>query len=85
MTEQPTEPRHGEPGHVCHPDVIEAMPSIAGVIIRQDPEHDDAMLVETWSHGLTKRQAAHVLHQIANTWEEDAAVADLEAEVRRLN
>lgn len=71
-------PQHGEPGHVCHS--IDATQSLAGVVLFQHPEYEDRLVAESWSHGLSKRGAAHILRQIADGWDADADADDAAAD-----
>jgi hypothetical protein len=73
-----TEPKHGEPGHVCHRAEIDATDALAGVIIRQHPDQEDALTADAWSHGLTKRAAASILKDLAAEWDKDADAEDAE-------
>lgn len=82
MTETPA---HGEPGHVCRPVAIDATESLAGIIIAQHPDHEDRLVAESWSNGLTKRAAAHVIRQIADAWDQDADVEESQAIARECN
>jgi hypothetical protein len=73
------QPGHGEPGHVCRPMTIDATESLAGVIIGQHPEFEDRLVADSWSHGLSKRAAAFILHQIADGFDVDADAEDAAA------
>jgi hypothetical protein len=85
MTEQPEQPRHGEPGHVCQPRTIDATETLAGVIIGQHPTDPRKLTADTWSHGMTKRDFAFILHQLADEYDQDADLEDAQATGRRLN
>ena len=78
MTEQPEQPRHGEPGHVCRHALIDATHALAGVIIRANPDQEDSLVAESWSNGLGKRAAASILKDLAAEWDKDADAEEAE-------
>jgi hypothetical protein len=82
MTETPA---HGEPGHVCRTMAIDATESLAGIIIGQHPDREDCLVAESWSNGMTKRDAAHVIRQIADQWDQDADLEESQAIARERN
>jgi hypothetical protein len=55
---------------------------VACILMRAEPDVRGAFRVNSWVHGLSKRQAAHVVAQLAREWQ---AEADAEAERVRLN
>jgi hypothetical protein len=59
--------------------VVDGKDSLAGLIVRRHDEDPRMLTVEAWVVGLSKRAAAHVLRQIAASWDKAAADADAEA------
>jgi hypothetical protein len=72
-------PAHGQPR------AIDATQSLAGVIIGNHPTDPRRLIADSWSHGLSKRDAASVLHQLADQWDEDADLEDAQAAARERN
>ena len=72
-------PGHGEEGHECVPDVIDASGALAGLLVFPHPERAGALTADAWSHGISKRAAAHILRQIAEGWDKDADAEEAEA------
>lgn len=54
----------------------------AAIILRAEPDLRGAFRINSWIHGLTKRQAAHVIRKLAQEWD---AEADAEAERVAMN
>lgn len=55
-----------------HLHEIDATDSVAGLIIRRNPDRPEMLMCDAWACGLSKRAAANVLRQIAESWETDA-------------
>lgn len=77
MTEQH---KHGEPGHECKPLMVDATDALAGVIIRASDDTPGAVTADSWSHGLTKRAAAFILRDLADSWDADADREEAESQ-----
>lgn len=45
--------------------------TIAGLVIRRNPDRPDMLTCDAWATGLSKTAAAGILRQIADSWEAD--------------
>jgi hypothetical protein len=50
---------------------IDATDSVAGLIIRRNPDRPDLLTCDAWANGISKTGAAAILRQIADSWEAD--------------
>ena len=72
MDSNPTNPKHGEPGHQCV--TIDVGNTIAGVLIRPFDRDDEitAYEVEAWANGVSKSVLAGFLRTVADSWDDEA-------------